>query len=84
MATMTMYQGATGRRGPALELAIGTGRIALPLAERGMLVEGIDISAATLAELEAERGGVWNRRPSDATSSMHVSVCGRWVERIAR
>ena len=31
--------------GPALELAIGTGRIALPLAARGIRVDGIDISA---------------------------------------
>ena len=32
--------------GPALELAIGTGRIALPLAERGVRVDGVDISPA--------------------------------------
>jgi SAM-dependent methyltransferase len=43
--------------GPALELAIGTGRIALPLAERGIRVDGIDLSPAMLAELEAQRGG---------------------------
>jgi ubiquinone/menaquinone biosynthesis C-methylase UbiE len=30
--------------GPALELAIGTGRIALPLAARGIRVDGIDLS----------------------------------------
>ena len=29
--------------GPALELAIGTGRIALPLAARGIRVDGIDL-----------------------------------------
>jgi hypothetical protein len=43
--------------GPALELAIGTGRIALPLAERGVRMEGIDISPAMLAELGTKRGG---------------------------
>ena len=34
------------RGGPALELAIGTGRIALPLAARGITVDGIDLSVA--------------------------------------
>jgi len=37
--------------GAALELAIGTGRIAVPLAERGVRVSGIDSSAPMLAEL---------------------------------
>lgn len=43
--------------GPALELAIGTGRIALPLAERGVEVHGIDISEAMVAKLRAKPGG---------------------------
>src|SRR5215203_6554800 len=33
-----------GGRGPVLELAIGTGRIALPLAERHVEVHGVDVS----------------------------------------
>ena len=44
-------------RGPALELAIGTGRIALPLAARGIRVDGIDISPAMVAQLRAKPGG---------------------------
>jgi SAM-dependent methyltransferase len=44
-------------RGPALELAIGAGRIALPLAARGIRVDGIDISPAMVAELQAKPGG---------------------------
>src|SRR5206468_1704843 len=40
--------------GPALELAIGTGRIALPLATRGLRVDGIDISAAMIGRLRAK------------------------------
>jgi SAM-dependent methyltransferase len=44
-------------RGPALELAIGTGRIALPLAARGIRVDGIDISPAMIAQLRAKPGG---------------------------
>ncbi len=43
--------------GSALELAIGTGRIALPLAARGVRVEGIDISPHMVARLRAKRGG---------------------------
>lgn len=45
------------RPGPALELGIGAGRIALPLAGRGMRVDGIDLSPAMVAELRARPGG---------------------------
>lgn len=43
--------------GPALELGIGTGRIALPLAERGVDVHGIDASEAMVAKLREKPGG---------------------------
>ena len=43
--------------GRALEFAIGTGRIALPLAERGVRVAGIDSSDAMLALLRDKPGG---------------------------
>jgi SAM-dependent methyltransferase len=43
--------------GPALELAIGTGRVALPLAARGVTVAGIDLSRAMVARLRAKPGG---------------------------
>lgn len=39
--------------GDALELAIGTGRIALPLSRRGVGVSGIDLSAAMVRRLRA-------------------------------
>jgi SAM-dependent methyltransferase len=42
--------------GPALELAVGTGRVALPLSERGVAVHGIDLSEAMLACLRAKPG----------------------------
>lgn len=45
------------RGGPALELAIGTGRIALPLAAQGVAVQGIDASPAMVAKLRAKPGG---------------------------
>lgn len=43
--------------GPALELAIGTGRIALPLSARGITVDGIDFSEEMVARLRAKPGG---------------------------
>jgi SAM-dependent methyltransferase len=43
--------------GPVLELGIGTGRIALPLAHRGIRVHGIDLSEAMVARLRAKPGG---------------------------
>jgi SAM-dependent methyltransferase len=43
--------------GAALELGIGTGRIALPLAQRGVPVHGIDLSEAMVAQLRAKPGG---------------------------
>jgi SAM-dependent methyltransferase len=43
--------------GPALELGIGTGRVALPLAARGVQVHGVDASPAMVARLRAKPGG---------------------------
>ena len=43
--------------GPALELAVGTGRVALPLQERGVEVHGIDFSEAMVVELRRKPGG---------------------------
>jgi SAM-dependent methyltransferase len=40
-----------------LELAIGTGRVAVPLAARGLAVEGVDGSAAMIEQLHAKPGG---------------------------
>src|SRR5260370_20271091 len=45
------------RSGRALELGIGTGRIALPLARRGVPVHGVDLSRAMVARLRAKPGG---------------------------
>jgi SAM-dependent methyltransferase len=42
--------------GAALELGIGTGRIALPLTRRGVRVHGIDLSEAMVARLQAKPG----------------------------
>ena len=43
--------------GRALEFAIGTGRVALPLGRRGVQVHGIELSAAMVARLRDKEGG---------------------------
>lgn len=43
--------------GDALELGIGTGRLALPLVRRGIRVTGIDLSEAMVARMRAKPGG---------------------------
>jgi SAM-dependent methyltransferase len=50
------FLAALAREGAALELGIGTGRIALPLAQRGIRVHGIDLSEAMVARLGAKPG----------------------------
>jgi SAM-dependent methyltransferase len=44
------------RDGAALELGVGTGRIALPLAQRGVRVHGIDLSESMVARLREKPG----------------------------
>jgi SAM-dependent methyltransferase len=43
--------------GPVLELGVGTGRVAIPLAARGIPVHGIDLSERMLEQLRAKPGG---------------------------
>ena len=50
--------------GPALELAIGTGRIGLRLAARGVRVDGVDLSPDMVAQLRAKPGG----------AALHVTI----------
>jgi len=52
---------AVASGGPVVELAVGTGRIAVPVAKAGIRVIGVDQSSAMLARAReyAEREGVW-------------------------
>jgi SAM-dependent methyltransferase len=43
--------------GPVLELGVGTGKLAIPLAERGLAVHGVDASPAMLDKLRSKPGG---------------------------
>jgi hypothetical protein len=61
---------------PMLELAIGTGRIALPLAAKGIEVHGIDASEAMVAKLRAKPGG--NDIPVTIGDFADVEVEGRY------
>jgi hypothetical protein len=65
--------------GGALELAIGTGRIAVPLAARGVRVAGIDLSPDMLAQLEkktrqipVELGDMATTRVDEAFSLAYI------------
>ena len=51
------FLASVARGGPALELGIGTGRVALPLRRLGVEVHGIDASDAMVSRLRAKRGG---------------------------
>jgi len=53
---MVAFLAGLARGGAALEFSVGTGRIALPLAQRGVRVHGIDLSEAMLARLRAKPG----------------------------
>ncbi len=62
--------------GPALELGIGTGRIALPLQEKGVEVHGIDASEAMVARLRTKPGG--DRIPVSMGDFSEVAVDRRF------
>lgn len=62
--------------GPALELGIGTGRVALPLAGRGVAVHGLDASEAMVAKLREKPGG--SAIPVTIGDFAQVGVEGRY------
>ena len=62
--------------GRALELGIGTGRIALPLQQAGLEVHGIDASEAMVAKLRAKPGG--DRIPVALGNFADVAVEGQF------
>ena len=59
--------------GPVAEFAIGTGRIALPLADRGVVVSGVDISRPMLEQLAAKPGAT---RISTTLGDMTTTTMG--------
>jgi len=66
--------------GAALELGIGTGRIALPLSRRGVRVHGIDLSPAMVARRQRQphlglAAGPLRRAAAHRATTRH---CGKW------
>src|SRR5262245_49491615 len=64
-------------QGPVLELGIGTGRLALPLAAKGLAVHGIDASEAMVKKLRAKHGG--DRIPVAIGNFADVAIDGRFA-----
>jgi SAM-dependent methyltransferase len=84
--TVDVLQGEFGGRGRVLEIGVGTGALALPLAERGVPMLGLDLSMPMMRRLVEKAGG---RQPfplvqGDATGlpfredSLGAAFC-RWV-----
>lgn len=53
----TVLAAELAARQPCLEIGVGTGRIALPLHDRGVKIVGMDIAAAMLGQMAANAGG---------------------------
>jgi SAM-dependent methyltransferase len=72
--------------GRALEFGIGTGRIALPLAARGVEVHGIDLSRAMVARLRAKPGGaelpvtIGDFATAEADGTFSLAMRGDYVD----
>jgi hypothetical protein len=76
-ATVTFLE-RLAHGGPALELAIGTGRIALPLSARGIIVDGIDFSEAMVRKLRTKPGGIGCPSPWGTTLTSTLPVRTGW------
>jgi SAM-dependent methyltransferase len=70
------FLGELAGSGAALEFAIGTGRVALPLAELGVAVSGVELSEAMLAELRRKPGG--ERIPVTVGDMAGATVAGQF------
>jgi SAM-dependent methyltransferase len=74
--------------GPVLELGIGTGRVALPLQERGIEVHGIDAAEKMVDKLRAKPGGAtipvtlgdFSEVPVDGAFSLVYAAAGTFFE----
>jgi SAM-dependent methyltransferase len=67
---------AAGPAGPVLELGVGSGRLAIPLAAAGLEVHGIDASPAMLEAMAAKPGG---ERVTPILGDMAAPPAGPWA-----
>jgi len=68
--------------GRVLELGVGTGRVALPLAERGLDVTGVDASDAMIAKLRAKPGSDRIRVIQSSFAKLPSELDGEWFDLI--
>ena len=71
-----LVQQLSGLTAPVLEIGVGTGRIAIPLADAGLEVFGVDLSAPMLARLAAKRSGFAAARASAARLPLRDNSVG--------
>ena len=69
--------------GRVLELGIGTGRMALPLAARGVAVVGIDASEAMIQKIRTWRGGAGIRVRKDSFATFPLAPNGEYFDLIS-
>lgn len=73
LATVDFLAGLAGD-GPALELAIGAGRIALPLTDRGIRVDGVEFAPAMIAELRNAESRKAASRKNGGAEALKVTL----------
>ena len=77
LAQTTERLAALANGGAALEFAIGTGRVAIPLSERGVQVCGIELSTAMIEELRTKVDA--EKIPVTAGDMTSATVPGRFT-----
>ncbi|MDO6591434.1 class I SAM-dependent methyltransferase [Loktanella sp. D2R18] len=75
-STVALIAGLVPTGGAVLELAIGTGRVALPLSQMGFAVSGIEASAEMVAKMRAKPGG--DAIPTVIGDMAEVDIEGRF------
>lgn len=82
-ATIDLLERDVAAGGPVLEIGVGTGAVAVPLAQRGVRVVGVDLSDQMMARLR-DKGGAVALAQADATrlpfrDRAFAGTYGRWV-----
>ena len=82
---LDLYLALAGRTGgPILELAVGSGRLAVPLAADGHEVTGVDLDPAMLARARRAADAAGRRRPAAFASWRATPGASAWTAREPR